>query len=120
MLDQEIYKKIGKLLYNEAPNIELGIHIFIFKRNNMTDITLWCGEPLSGDTNFAFSREALHKVIDYAEELYQYFIENNMGKWNTLHYTLSPDTGSFDLDFEFNKKLQDAKIPLFKHLMKFK
>lgn len=119
MLDQEIYKEIGTLIYNESPDVSVEVHLVVHRNNGVVDSVAWYGSTLSKESSFHLSSSALRQLHDTAHQLHSFYEANNLGNWNVLHYILEPNGGKFRLDLEDNQQLKKDEIPFWKYAKKF-
>lgn len=115
MKDQEIYKLIGSLMYNEAPRLNDVVRIVAYVTDRSVDRVIWCGDKLSSETSIKFSDSANSLITQKLIELNNYFVKENMGIWNITSITLNMDTKNFNIDFEFNKDLDSGKLSFWKY-----
>ncbi|MBT8123034.1 MAG: hypothetical protein KJO10_10890 [Gammaproteobacteria bacterium] len=121
MRDQELYKSIGELIFNEAPSSSIELHLVVYKAaNNSTQITLWMGAKYEGTNSFALSTEGVGELVVLTDKLKAYYTENKLGDWNVMHYTLKPDEGKFHIDFDLSEDLDTNKLPYWKYTLKYK
>ena len=120
MKDQEIYKKIGQILYQDSPNIENEVHLvgYIFG-GSITTHTWFGNQGRIKENVFKLSRDYSMSVSDLLLDLNDYFVENNLGKWNVVYYKLLVKDNKFETEFEFSDGLANGTLPFWKYVYKF-
>ena len=124
MSDQELYKAIGQLLFNESPEISKKISIVIYLQGSdgefsVCDFTVWNGDKNSRETSFAVSDDGRREIVANFRELQQYFAQENMGEWNVAFFSLDPEIGTFNVDFENCKELDTGELAFWRYLQRY-
>jgi hypothetical protein len=101
MNDRERYTEIAKILPGESPHPEQEnhLHICIWPKQAV-DRAIWFGQFKPQGSSYVLSTSSTAKMSDLLQSLYDYFQENDLGKWNLAHYILAPNGESFSFDFE--------------------
>ena len=116
MTDQEIYKELGLIIYNESPNIENNLHILCRVVDVRVGTTIWWGNKKSG--SFGLSPKSQARLVELIRKLKQFYIDNNFGEWNIFHYILDVNNSSFSIDFENSEEIANGE-PFWKFSRKF-
>ena len=112
MNDQELYKVIGQLLFNESPANSKKLNISIYLEETAANFSVWRGEKMSRDSSMSLSTDGMKQILGLFRQLQQFYESENMGKWNVAFYTLDIETGSFDIDFDNCKELDTGELTL--------
>ena len=120
MKDQDIYKEIGQILFNESPNIENEVHLVCKVLKHSVAQHVWFGNTGRVKENiFKFSRENAMTVSTLSLDLKKFFIENNLGDWNIFYYKLLVKENRFETKFEFSEGIDDGTLAFWKYVQRF-
>lgn len=121
MRDQDIYKEIAQILFDEVGSIDDVINFAarISFRGSAVDKAVWRGDYLDAASGVRLSTNSslsLHRLV---VDLNDYYKGESMGIWNLMLYRLAPHGKSFSLDFEFNEDLENGKTTLYQFWKRF-
>ncbi|WHI52913.1 hypothetical protein P3339_09180 [Microbulbifer sp. MLAF003] len=109
MKDKEIYAEIGQLLFNEAPDVSGEVHVLFGGFVDTFLISAWTGRFRKGK-GFTFSPGTPLKLAGLVKDLKAFYLENEMGDWNVMHYVLIPSSSKYDLEFDYCKELENDEM----------
>lgn len=114
MRDQDIYKEIGKLLFDEVGNIDKTINFSAHISSDRSSVgkTVWKGDYIDATSSVRLSNNTSHPLTLLVIDLNLYYKNESMGVWNLMLYKLAPHGKSFSIDFEFNEDIANGKMTM--------
>ncbi|WP_338635030.1 hypothetical protein [Spirobacillus cienkowskii] len=100
--DQEIYNSIGKILNKNKLKDSDKILFYIKYLNsqrNVCETGVFAKNEDDKESQITLSEDDSTEIHTCADELYEYFKNNNLPDWNGLSFILDLKTDQYDIDF---------------------
>lgn len=119
--DRQIYERVSEIVFNGTPRPDAinQVSVCVFE-NGAVDFGVWWGKYLSGETSWKLPENARREIPTLFRDLSKYFVRNNLGAWNLLHFTISAHGKSFNAAFEFNEQVENGELTLWRYRKRFK